>query len=151
MRKFVFSLEALLKLRRMKEEEALEAYAEAVNATLAAKGRLLDSERRERELQSLMEVARTGSFSPSMQAAYADALGVARSETVKRGKVCEEATAKEEEQLGELLTRRREAEQADRLRTRLEERHNAAEAKAEENMLEDLAMASRASRQLRKS
>lgn len=143
MRPFRFPLEAVLKLRRMKEEKALEAYAQSVNRTMEARASLVKATTRQTEIADMVQNARGQRFTATTQQAYSLALHAARDEAEACRRSLAEANAEQSRRLAAYLETRRQAEVLQKLRANQAERHRLDNLRREEREIEEIVMARR--------
>ncbi|MBN1404013.1 MAG: hypothetical protein JW942_06050 [Opitutales bacterium] len=138
MKKFQFPLQAILTLRGLKQEQALELYAKSVRSCADRRGELIGATRRMENLEKLISEDGSARFSASMRQAYMKALDEARDETQKREKALEEAEKIKDKQLAEFLERKRQKEILEHLREKQLKEHLAESYRKEEIEIEDL-------------
>jgi|GEM_PF-2520261 len=144
MRPYRFPLEAVLKLRKMKEEKALDEYAASVNKCLEKRTALLAAVNREENLMQMVLEGRRGAFSPKMQSAYNAALDDARKSIRTAEKAVNESERQKEKKLTLFLELKQEAEVLVRLRKQQKVAFEKEQLRKEELELEDLIMSRRA-------
>jgi len=143
MRPYKFPLEAVLKLRKMKEEKALDVYAASVNKCIEKRRQLVSAERRHGELTQMVIEGRSTSFSASMQGAYNAALDLAKSSIHDAEKSVEESEREKAGNLKQFLDLKRSAEVLVNLRSTQKESFEKDEIRKEEIEMEDLIMSRR--------
>lgn len=144
MKTFHFPLAAVLTLRKMKQEQALETYAQAVQDCVQKRNAVLAATRRADDLTLLLMQGEGRRFSASMQQAYLSALDAAQAELAHLEKVLALAEQQKELQLKEFLDRKRKTEVLELLREKQQQEHHREEYRKEEIEIEDLVMARRA-------
>jgi flagellar export protein FliJ len=144
MKKFQFPLHAVLTLRRMKQEQALEAYAQAVQECVQKRNEVLSATRRADDLTLLLTQPEGQTFSARMQQAYLSALDAARTEVKQLEQALTRAEQQKDAQLKEFLDRKRKAEVLEHLREQQKHNHLREEYRKEELEIEDLVMSKRA-------
>lgn len=144
MKPFTFPLEAVLTLRKLEEERALEAYASAVHKCVELRGRSERAGQRQRYLNELIGQQRTHTFSANLQEAYATALDEARDETERTLRDLADAEQQKGERLRDFLLAKQKAEILERLRDKKRRVHHTEEQRREEIMIEDLTISRRA-------
>jgi flagellar FliJ protein len=135
-KRFLFRLEPLLNLRRLKEQQALEAFAREV-----AEQQRLEAELSRRTARLQQALAGTGAGEPSARAlaerqAFVERRERERAETAERLLLQTRRVEAQREQLAELV---REREVVERLRERAHERHEHEEAQRQSTLLDELA------------
>ena len=138
MKKFKFPLQAVLTLRRMKEEQALEIYAKSVQECASKRADLANFTRRADDLENLLRQKNGEIFSATMRMAYLHSLRASREEVTRRAKLLEDAEKLREKRLGEFLDRKRKKEILENLNARQLENHLAESRRTEEIEIEDL-------------
>jgi flagellar export protein FliJ len=143
MRPFRFPLEAVLKLRRMKEEKALEEYAASVNRSMELRTELLKATQRQGDVAAMVEGARGMRFSASSQQAYSLAMHAAREEVEKTRRKLAQANGEKARLLNLYLETRRNAEVLQNLRAKQADKHRLESLRKEEREIEEMVMARR--------
>ncbi len=141
MKKFQFPLQAILTLRGLKQEQALEAYAISVRDCADKRADVLSASRRSEDLERLIGADGEGRFSASMRHAYMKALDESRLELARRNKLLEEAEQVKERKLAEFLDRKRQKEILEHLREKQHKEHLAEGFRKEEIEIEDIVIA----------
>lgn len=144
MRPYKFPLEAVLKLRKMKEEKALDVYAASVNKCIEKRRQLVMAERRHNELTHMVVQGRSNRFSASMQGAYNAALDLARKSIKDAEKAVEQSEREKAGNLKQFLDLKRSAEVLVNLRSTQKEAFEREQQRKEEIEMEDLIMSRRA-------
>jgi len=141
MKKFEFPLQAVLTLRALKQEQALEIYAKSVQDCAAKRSSMLVAARRADDLERLLSQNDGTPFSAAMRHAYLKAFDEARDEVLRREAVLAEAEKVKEKHLGEFLDRKRQKEILEHLREKQIKEHMAEGYRKEELEIEDLVIA----------
>jgi flagellar export protein FliJ len=144
MRPYKFPLEAVLKLRKMKEEKALDVYAASVNKCIEKRRQLVIAERRHNELTQMVLNGRSSSFSASMQGAYHAALDLAKTSIGDAIKAVQKSESEKAGNLKQFLDLKRSAEVLVNLRSTQREAFEHEQQRKEEIEMEDLIMSRRA-------
>lgn len=145
MKKYEFPLQAILTLRAMKQEQALEVYAASVQDCANKRSDMLSAERRADDLEKLLRQGEGEKFSASMRQAYLKALDVSREEVAHREKLLADAEKLKAKRLDEYLERKRNREILDNLREKQTKEHLAECYRKEEIEIEDLVISRRGS------
>jgi flagellar export protein FliJ len=145
MKKFEFPLQAILTLRAMKQEQALEVYAASVQDCANKRTELICAERRSNDLEKLLEQDEGVKFSASMRQAYLKALDASREEVTRREKLLADAEKLKSQRLEEYLDRKRKKEILENLREKQAKEHLAECHRKEEIEIEDIVIARRGS------
>lgn len=143
MKKFEFPLQAILTLRSMKQEKALEIYAKSVQDCADKRSQMMNASRRMDDLEKLITTDGSGRFSPAMRQAYMSAFDHAKVELEKREKALEQAEKEKDKHLAEFLDRKRQKEILEHLKEKQLEEHLAESYRKEEVEIEDLVIARR--------
>jgi flagellar biosynthesis chaperone FliJ len=138
MKKFEFPLQAVLTLREMKEEQALEIYAKSVQECATKKEDLIKAMRRTDYLENLLQQKTGEKFSASMRYAYLLSMNSSREEVARRTKLYDDAEKLKAKRLEEFLDRRHKKEIIEKLKSRQKENHLAEGRRMEEIEIEDL-------------
>ncbi len=138
MKKFEFSLQAVLTLRALKQEQALEVYAKSVQDCASKRTEVISATRRADGLEKLLEQNDGLVYSASMRHAYLKALDASRDEVLKKEKILAEAEKLKEKHLAEYLDRKRKKEILENLREKKSKEHLAEAYRKEEIEIEDL-------------
>jgi len=144
MRPYKFPLEAVLKLRKMKEEKALDVYTASVNKCVEKRKQLVSAERRHNELTQMVVKGRSSSFSASMQGAYNAALDLAQKSIHDAEKAVEKSESEKAGNLKQFLDLKRSAEVLVNLRSTQKSAFEQEQQRKEEIEMEDLIMSRRA-------
>ena len=143
MKKFEFPLQAILTLRTLKQEQALETYAQSVQDCANKRSDVTTAERRSANLETLLEQKDGELYSASMRHAYLKALDASREEVRRRETLLAEAEKLKEKRLQEFLDRKRKREILENLRQKQFEEHRAEGYRKEEIEIEDLVISRR--------
>ena len=143
MKKFVFPLQAILTLRELKQEQALETYARSVQDCAAKRSDMLSAARRADSLEKLLSQDSGARYSASMRSAYLKALDASREEVSRREKILSDAEKLKEKNLADYLDRKRKKEILENLREKKQHEHLADGYRREEIEIEDLVIARR--------
>jgi len=143
MKKFVFPLQAILTLRELKQEQALETYARSVQDCAAKRSDTLTASRRADSLEKLLAQDTGALYSASMRSAYLKALDASREEVLRREKILAEAEKLKEKNLADYLDRKRKKEIIENLREKKSREHLADAYRREEIEIEDLVISRR--------
>ena len=138
MKKFEFPLQAVLTLRTLKQEQALEIYARSVQDCATKRSEMLSANRRAEDLEHLLDQESGQIFSASMRYAYLKALDASREEVVRREKLLAEAEKLKEQRLNEFLDRKRKKEVLENLSEKQLKEHMAEGFRREEIEIEDM-------------
>jgi flagellar export protein FliJ len=138
MKKFEFPLQAVLTLRALKQEQALEIYAKSVQDCATKRSDMILATRRADNLELLLDQKTGTLFSASMRVAYLKALDASREEVVRREKMLEEAEKLKEQRLNEFLDRKRKREVLENLNEKQLNEHLAEGYRKEEIEIEDM-------------
>lgn len=141
MKKFQFPLQAILTLRSMKQEQALEIYAKSVQDCADRRKEWLSASRRREDLEKLIGGESSGRFSASMRLAYMKALDEARLEIARRQEALQKAEEAKELRLAEFLDKKRQKEILEHLREKQLKEHLAECYRKEEIEIEDMVIA----------
>ena len=145
MKKFEFPLQAILTLRALKQEQALEAYATSVKDCADKMTDALAAERRADNLERLLSPDTGEKFSASMRSAYLKALDVSREDVAHKRKLLEAAETLKSQRLDEYLDRKRKREVLENLREKRSKEQLAEAYRKEEIEIEDLVISRRGS------
>lgn len=145
MKKFEFPLQAILTLRAMKQEQALEVYATSVQDCANKRAEMVSAGRRADDLEKLLGQREGEKYSAAMRQAYLKALEASREEVVRKGKLLEDAEKLKAQRLEEYLDRKRKKEILDNLREKQTQEHLAESYRKEEIEIEDLVISRRGS------
>jgi len=143
MKKYQFPLQAILTLRALKQEQALEVYAKSVQECATRRTQMISATHRADNLERLIAVDGDNRFSPSMRHAYMKALEVAREEVTHCEKSLSEAEQTKETHLTEFLDRKRKKEILEHLREKQFKEHLSEGYRKEEIEIEDLVISRR--------
>jgi len=138
MKRFNFPLQAILTLRALKQEQALEIYAKSVQDCAAKRTTMLAAARRADDLERLLSSDDGAPFSAAMRHAYLKALDEVRDEVTRHENVLAEAEKLKEKHLGDFLDRKSQKEILEHLRERQIKEHMAEGYRKEEMEIEDL-------------
>jgi flagellar export protein FliJ len=138
MKKYQFPLQAILTLRAMKQEQALEVYARNVQECAVRRSKVIAATRRADDLESVLSQKEGVVFSASMRGAYLRALDASREDVVRHQKSLDEAEKEKEKSLAEYLDRKRKKEILEHLRDKQMKAHLAEGYRKEEVEIEDL-------------
>lgn len=145
MKKFEFPLQAILTLRAMKQEQALEVYAASVQDCANKHGEVISAERRADNLEKLLAQDKGEHYSASMRQAYLKALDASREDVARKEKILADAEKLKAQRLEEYLDRKRKREILDNLREKQSKEHLAECYRKEEIEIEDIVIARRGS------
>lgn len=145
MKKFEFPLQAILTLRAMKQEQALEIYASSVQDCANKRTDMLAAARRADGLEALLCHEEGVMFSASMRQAYLKALEASREDVARREKLLADAEKLKAQRLEEYLDRKRKKEILENLREKQSKEHLAECYRKEEIEIEDLVISRRGS------
>jgi flagellar export protein FliJ len=143
MKKFAFPLQAILTLRELKQEQALETYARSVQDCAAKRSEMLVAARRTDSLEALLGRDDGAPYSASMRSAYLRALDASREEVVRKEKVLSDAEKAKDKNLVEYLDRKRKREILENLREKKARTHVTESLRHEEIEIEDLVISRR--------
>lgn len=143
MKKFVFPLQAILTLRELKQEQALETYAKSVQDCAAKRSEMVTAARRADSLEALLGQDGGTPYSASMRAAYLRALDASRDEVSRREKILADAEKAKDKNLAEYLDRKKKREILENLREKKTREHLAEAYRREEIEIEDLVISRR--------
>jgi flagellar export protein FliJ len=138
MKKFEFQLQAVLTLREMKEEQALEIYAKSVRECAAKRAEVARATARVEHLDLLLRQKSGEVFSASMRYAFILTMKASQEDLVKKTKILEDAEILKAKRLGEYLDRKRKKEVLEKLKEHREENHLAEGRRMEEIEIENL-------------
>lgn len=145
MKKFEFPLQAILTLRAMKQEQALEVYATSVQDCANKRTDMLSAERRANDLEKLLSQNEGEVYSASMRQAYLKALDASREDVARKEKLLADAEKLKAQRLEEYLERKRKKEILENLREKQSKEHLAESYRKEEIEIEDLVISRRGS------
>ncbi len=143
MKKFRFSLQSVLTLRKIQQEKTLETYAEAVSRSMELHHELMNAVQRQEYLAMLIQEQREASLSASMQQAYAEALEEAEIKSKKLKESLKSAEEEKARKLSEFLQAKQKTEVMVKLRDKEENAFVQEELRNEEKELEDITIARR--------
>ena len=143
MKKFQFPLQAILTLRMLKQEQALEVYAKSVQDCAVKRGEMIGASRRADSLEALLEYGDGALYSASMRQAYLKALDASREEVKRCEGILAEAEKVKEKNLSDYLDRKRQREILEHLREKQLREHLAEGYRKEEIEIEDLVISRR--------
>lgn len=141
MKKFSFPLQAVLTLRKMRQDDAMRAYAESMQAHAKKEQEFQLAHLEVDSLIGMLNQPAGSTFSAMDQSAKLAALSSAREQLEKKSEELREAKKLLEERLKAFRTARHEAELLGRLREKQFRTHLNQNTRQEELELEELALA----------
>jgi flagellar export protein FliJ len=142
MKQFRFTLEAVLTLRKMEQEKALEAYAESVSRCLQLRTAVLSAHRRQADLARLLDATRENLFSSAIQEAYLQSMEVARQQAEQLQKNLDTAENEKESRRQFFLSAKRRVDILLNLKDKKKQTYLRETQRNEEKAVEDLVIAS---------
>lgn len=143
MKKFRFSLDAVLKWKRLQEEEALKALGQAMQARQRAHERLLAARAQMDKTLASIQQAREGRMSGALQVTYLSEIGRCEALCQQNETLLKEATNTETLVREDYLKKRRATEAISKLRGKREEMYIKASALKKEQELEEIMLSKR--------
>jgi flagellar FliJ protein len=143
MKKFQFPLQAILTLRSLKQEQALEVYAKSVQDCALKRTEMLSATRRADDFEAILSSGSGTTYSASMYGAYLNALDASREEVKRLEGVLANAEKVKDKNLAEYLERKRQREILEHLREKQLKAHLAEGYRKDEIEIEDLVIARR--------
>lgn len=138
MKRFEFPLRAVLTLRKLNQEQALEAYAAAVSEFNAAQDTLAKATSQMEQLTRQLGQQMGDRFSGAMRETYMRALEASRAEAEALKVQLEQAASKRDLRLKEYIEQKRKVEIISHLKDKQEAAHTAAELRKEELEVEEI-------------
>lgn len=143
MKKFRFSLDAVLKWKRLQEEEALKALGQAMQARQRAHERLLAARAQKEQTLSSIRQARQDRMSGALQVAYLSEVGRCEAICQQNEGLLKEAINLETIAREAYLKKKRETDAIVKLRGKREETYVKAAALKNEQELEEIMLSKR--------
>jgi flagellar export protein FliJ len=137
MKKFEFRLQAVLTLREMKEEQALETYAKSVQDCAAKRAEVVLAAQRLEKLEESLRQKNGEIFTASSRYAFLLNMNASHEDLVRRKKLLKEAEVLRAKRLEEYLDRRHKKEILEKLKGRQKENHLAENRRTEEIEIEN--------------
>lgn len=143
MRRFQFTLAAVLTLRESEQEKALEAYAEAMQRRVQAEETCARGQARLGHLQDAVASGRTARFPATEQQAFFQSLLDAEAQLRHSRSLLRREEANERQKLRELLLAKGKVDVLNKLKEKRQQAHEFEEVRLQEKEIDDMISARR--------